>query len=327
MVDYKDRQYYNEKQKLEFLEFSQVDTSESMVNELGAILSSLKQYEEDYESDLCDFNLSCVKTTLALISKKSIMINCKILNYILKYVNWCIANGRCRYGNESKWHIVSLEDIDLSYVANIQLPKSPEILQEKLDVVYKLADDTSTSSEMAWFYKSAFYLAYLGLTEEEITLLKRSEIDLDNRTIKTNGKIILLDDYIIPYLERIMELDSVSVLIRGDMLANKKLIDTPYLIRRSTSGKPAVAENVSVAWLRWNASNFNKQYRKLTDEAIAYTMPRLYDAGVYYKLYQMEKSGINIDLNVVAELYSERSMTMQYGRIRDYTAWKKVYYA
>jgi hypothetical protein len=324
--DYSTHKYYNSQRKLEFLN-SLVDEYEKVsINTLSLTLAKFGKFEYDYECDLCDFSLSYIKASFALIASHSSRSNKKMLGFIKKYVYWCELNGKCKYGNESKWNLVEYNDIDVNYVFQIATIKSPESFQKMLDTVYKTLNSSSEDSDMAYMYKVMLYLIYLGLTDEEVGQLKKSDINLSNKTATLGEKTILLDDYIIPYIKFIMDMKEVYMPVRGGAVAQKNLLDTPYLIRRTASGKPPVVDYVTQTWARWNCDSFNTKYRKETEEAISLSPLRIYDSGVYYKLYQREINGEKITANILKEYYNIENNFNITSRLYDYNQWRTVYY-
>ena len=322
-----ERTFYNPEQKIEMMNYVSEEFRKQYADDMGILLEKLRPYEEDYGDDACNFTTSYAKLCLAFIFTKSSLSNIKALSLIKTYVKLCVAHGRCKYGSESRWDIIKVEDIDKKYIVSLKLIKDPHSFQEKLDAVYKTLTANTQESEMSFFFKVMMYLIYLGARDEEVGLIKKSDYDKENKLIKLDKKIIQLDNYIVEYIDEIIDKTDVVMMVSSNLPSRKRLVNSEYLIRKTLVGRQSVTDNVTLNWVRFNCNRFNILYRTLTEESLCYTPRSIYDSGVFYRLYQMEKNGVKIDKSLLVEYYSDVTDRIIDGRMSEYEDWKETYYS
>jgi len=323
-----DRKYYNKEQKIDFLKSLEANYQDSSIDKISAFLSRVRDVEEEYKDDICNFSLKYAKLTFVLKATSSSKLNGKQLGFIMKYVEWCEANGKCKFGNDSKWNMVDLKDIDLDYIYKIQTVKSPEHFQKLLDSVYQGLYGDTFQSEMSNVYKVVLYLIYLGVRAEDIGSVLRSDVDCVNKIIKIKDSAISIDDYMIDCIQEIWNYTHVQMRVASGKFCSIPLINSPYLIKKTKLGKSTgnQTEAVDKTWVHWKCSEFSKRYRQATGEAIVLPAKRIYDSGVFYKLLQREQAGEKITVDDLFPFYSHFHISTSYSKLIDYKAWKQAYY-
>jgi len=323
-----DRKYYNKEQKIDFLKSLESQYQDTSIDRISMLLSRLRDVEQEYGDDLCNFSLKYAKLTFVLKATTSSKFNTKQLSFIMKYVEWCEANGKCKFGNDSKWNMVDLNDIDLDYVYKIQTVKSPEHFQELLESVYQGLYGDVFQSEMGYIYKTVLYLLYLGVKDDEVGYILKSDVDCFNKIIKINDRVIPIDDYMIACIQEIWDYTHVQKRVTNGKFNSTALIDSPYLIKKTKSGRPIAntTNRVDKEWVQWKCSEFSKRYRQSTGEAIVLPAKKIYDSGVFYKLLQREQAGEKITVDEVVPFYSHFHISTSYSKLIDYKAWKQAYY-
>jgi len=313
--------FYNSEQKKSFLEY--IDNKyNGLVHLYINIFNKSKILEERFNKDICFFNDEEIDLFLLEYLSRYSYDNSYKFELIYRYVQWCEVNGIISPYNS--WENVEpMRYRRLPIISEIykrQMIKDPKDLQEKLDSVLFGTDRINFKH---YFMRVIVYLIYLGFERNEIPFIEVSHVDKENRIIKFNNKVIQYDSYIEPYIEAITS-DDLSDGI------NREYKKTKYLIKR-VQRKDIKTEHVPEFYIQWTVSKFISMYNNDNkNNKIDWSINRIYDSGVFYRIYEKEglykKIGSETEDILKSYFTKYYSIVKLYKIIDNYNTWKEVFY-
>lgn len=315
--------FYNRDNKNGFLDFKRETMIEQSIYQYERLFAVLKQDEERYGMDFCNFNYDTLINVLSRRLSQSKTSRDTQLSLLRGYISWCIAN-KIKKNNENPILAIKAKDIDTSVQIRKQFIGSPEQLQEILDKL--LASEKDEAIDV--MYRMVVWLLYSGFTEEEILELEKDDVDFDYNVIKSHDgdKEIAMDANLRNIIKNVVDLDGVY---RNSFYGNPiklDLVDDNKLFRKIK--RKDSANNVSI--LRSRLSLLSKKYSDENYEMISLSTKRLWVSGIFYRLYQRERNKevltnddfkYDVNLNSTGKNISAR---IGYNK-KDYENWKKAY--
>ncbi len=320
MDKYEDKDFYNPERKIEFLNSKFEVMEEKSVDPYARLFKTLKQDEEKYDSDICDFNYDALMDSMSLRFSRGVRSKGIQLSLLKDYVGWCISK-RYKKIDDNPIDLIKPSDIDTSVQIRKQFIKDPEQLYNILDTaLYSEKEDYQTIDIM---YRLLCLLIYEGVSEHEALELTKENVDFLNNTISYNGKVLAMSKKLTSVVKQVYDLDVVYKKIRAGSLAELKLEDSNKLFRCLDYNK-----NIQVN-LKRRLSKIRKDYGNETYEVISLSSVRLYLSGIYYRLYQKELSGKKLDKE---DFYFDNEgkadgvgYYKQYFNKLEYEQWKKAF--
>lgn len=248
---------------------------------------------------------------------------------IIMYVRYLVENGFLPEHQEELLSSITYEEI-VSSIDNGEWVRFHRGLNTLRDAIHKTAKAPMVCDETIYDPQAVIlYLAWYGLSEEEILDYLKSDVKDDGIVIRGKKTEIPLD--ILQVFTRFRDSSGYFQISRGSVEAFHKYAFSPYLLRTER------ADRFNVKMLRAAVSRFNTISEK--KYSLSYTV--VYQSGVFNRAYQMECDGFQINLNhidvVIRALCpdfpegknslnltpAERSAVL--NRLRDYEIYKKLY--
>ena len=314
---------YNEELKTKFVRWytSSIYTAEVC----KVIFSAFEKYENEWGADLCTQStqeLQPVVESLVGIRSKS---KCIRLSILKEYVKWCIAMkvpGAC--DGMLKIDVMGLDKIRQQTVA------SPLHLQMYLDSICEPERAETTDN----IYRCFYWLAYGGVSEEDIFGIKCSDVDLNDMVVRYDGgevpiyrealaafkNCVNLTQFVYkhPNYDKIVYMDRAvgDTLVRGIRSAPSVKAMRVALSRRSK-------ENIDEGKTNLRLSYF-----------------RVWLSGLFYRTYERERAGIPVNFSDAAAQFMEgKTYKLDTGRntpeakkrkvakeyLADYERWKLAF--
>ena len=319
---------YNAELKERFI--NQYSKSEYNRERVIKTFDAVERFELNSSSDIC--TMSKEMATAALEKVAGIRSNVKSYRVAIlrSYVRWCIDNnipGSCDGLLQVK--IVGLDTIRHRMVAN------PKMLEKRLETIF---DTGKSEYEIKHgydnIYKAFYWMAFMGIPEEQIVEITADEIRYDLMMITHNGLNYQICVEALPVL-RACANEQQFLYIHANYTSNlRDRVDGNILLR----GFNGVT---SVLALRSSLSRITKKRQEdgiSKDIRLSYVRVRL--SGIFYRKYQDEIAGESISFRQEAQelVYSKEEHGDLTGkpleaRIRkaerdyynDYNRWKLAF--
>lgn len=319
-MGYNSSDFYNPEIKQKFLN----EKDETVRGTYKRLFATLKQDEERYNSDFCDFNYDTLMNVLSNRLSRGRSSKNTQLSLLRNYVAWCIAE-RIKKSDENPIKSLRTIDIDSSVQIRRQFLRDPEHLQKILNTVLKSETDEDANGVM---YRMSCWLLYEGFTEDEVLELRESNVDFGNKTLTSpsGDRVIAVSDTLIKLIKQAIDLEYTVRQNPHGGVNEYELEDSDRLFRKikrkdSTRSKQP---------LRVKLSRLRNKYASDTYESISLASNRIWLSGLFYRLYQKEKSvegltvedfyynlnGVNTRDSINAKIKNNQ---------RDYADWKKAY--
>lgn len=310
---------YNESVKREFLK-----TKGDSASSYESLFEKVSKYEELLQSDICTLSASDIQLIIddivGLRSSSSTRL------YFLKdYVRWCINNGipgACD-------GIMSVNQLGISKILS-QMVSGPKHMQQYMDALFV----PEASCTVDCIYRCYLWLAFSGMSEEEIMCVKTTDVDFNDMVVRYNDMEypiykeafiafkVCAESRIFVWINPNGK-DSIHTRVPGDILLRGYRATPSYKTIRSELSK--------------HAKNAIASQR--TKQSISYF--RAWLSGVFYRMYEAELQGMPVDFNQTAQMHMEgkefalnNRLTLNGVRNKisqayliDYKRWKSAYHA
>ncbi len=288
-----------------------------------AIFNTTEPYEQKWGADLCTKSEAELSPMLDDITGFRVHSKWSVLIFLKNYVKWCINTnvpGVCN--GMLKADRVGVDKLKRQSVAN------PAHLQMYLNNVFSPESEETVDD----IYRVFYWLAYGGMTEEDILSVKINDVDLDKMIVRYRGyQAAPLYREAIPAIKNCMTLTSFSC-------------DHPQFNRKQRGmGDTLVrgfSEKINLHSVRTMLSRYTKRALEegKTEQNLSYF--RVWLSGLFYRMYEMEQIGAKVDFMPAAALSMEgktyklsserdtmgikqRQLARDY--FNDYERWKLAY--
>lgn len=313
---------YNEEQKKRFIK--DYTGSLNTANVAVAIFNALEKYELSWNNDFCTRDADELQPAIDAIvglRNKSKWMSITILR---EYVKWCIAMkvpGAC--DGMLKIESVGLEKIKKQMVA------SPLHLQRYLDDIFDKEQEETIDN----LYRCYFWMAYGGIDEEDVVLIKNDDVDLPQMVIRFKNIIMPIYREAIPAFKNAVTLTSFQYkhpYYTRSIRRDRVLGDTIMRGIKATT-KPFTMRTVI------SKRNISAIENGLTDLQLSFSRVKM--SGLFYRTYEMERAGIPVTFSEAAlramdgktySLHGREKIIHKQNRIErdffdDYQRWKLAF--
>lgn len=313
---------YNEEIKTKFIRSYTSSISSAKV--YVTIFNSIAPYEEKWEADLCTKEEQDLQPVIDNIVGLRSRSKWSRLIMLKDYVNWCINIEKVPNACDGmlKINSVGLDKIRKQTVAN------PPHLQEYLGKLYDAEDDKTIDN----IYRCYYWLAYGGVSEEDILGIKCSDVDLENMVIHYKDTEIPIYREAIRAFKNCIELTQfVYNHPNYTKTVWRNRVDGDTLVR----GFRALP---SIKTMRVEISRHAKAKEKDTGKRLSYY--RTWISGIFFRAYERERMGEKLDFDkIVDEQMKGKTYKLDSGHntqdakkrklvndyIEDYQRWKFVF--
>lgn len=323
----KNRQMYNAGQKQEYINHETINATG-----LRQYFERLSGIEELYGKDIADMSAEEARAALTSLNIRSITTRRHFISLVKAYIDWAIYNGKTR--NDNKIATLKPEDIGSHYSVVTQMLKSPEQIEHILGTafgsVYAEQENRQARDSLI------FWLLYAGMTINELELLKKTDINYAEKTVASpieKDVVHSVDDNIVSLWRKCCEITYIErVGTRwGKDIIQAKLAENDYLLRIIAGTKDNADRTFGVNQMSILITKIFRAYFEATGEYIVVTPSNIKLSGIFYRLYQYEKSGNEVTVEIFSEYlrlkYETRVEMMDKSkRFRvDYAEWKDAF--
>lgn len=303
---------YNEELKRKFIEEEALDRTQRV--RMNRIFGDSERFEESFGMDLCLFpedELSVVVNTVINARSSTKSVERALLR---RYLKWCARSGM---------DVKCVEPPDISITDSVkmaaQMVSGPEMLQERLDLVFRDIVNCEVDNQCRGLY----WLAFIGLSENDIEEVSTSDVDMRTRTIHYDDKDFHMYDESIP-------------VIRYLCTANSFVFDCGRYVRvveRAPGNKLLRGVRESSVNRRSIEHTANRRIKASGRTDFSLNFKALRASGMYYRMYIDEINNGAIDYRKYADMQfgdekdvSESRRAMRLVEIKkDYKYWKGTF--
>ena len=313
---------YNAEQKDRFIKA--FTTSEKARADAKRIFDLLEPSEEAAWADLCTMDADLLRPILGKVSgfrSGSAELPMRILR---GYARWCQENripGACD-------GLLRVKSVGAENVAK-RTVKNPRGLQVYLDLICEKESEETADNVIRAFA----WLAYAGMKDEDIFLVRTGDVDLENLKVVFNGVSYPIYPEALPAIKNCVTLSGFSYKhpnypvrilprISGDLLL-RSIRSVPELqsmrVNLSRRGKKAMASGKTERLLSYYGIWLSGVFYRMHEEELASDLPPDFQAFVNStvgsKLYKLD-SGNN------TQEAKRRQLAREY--LADYVRWKQT---
>lgn len=298
---------YNTELKTKFI--SEYITSVSSAERAEYLFNRSQKFEEQYMADLCAIAESDIEPVIRSIIGARAATQTMDLSVLKRYARWCLDNnipGSCDA-------LLKLQDIDVSKLRD-SMVESPEHLQRLLDCVFSKESDGKPEN----LCRAYFWLAFIGLSEDECDKIESYHVDIKNRVIRYDGREFKIYDEAIPVFRHLCVANSFYY----DFISREVIVarSSGSMILRGTGDSP-IPNTDSI---RRMAS------RKASGQNITLRYARIKLSGTLYRMYMEESSTGKCDAKKavidyymdISDLTARRAVRKESEILEDYRRWK-----
>lgn len=253
--------------------------SESMNRAIMSFFRQAAVYEDYFQLDLCEFAVPQYIEMFAIYK----WVNASTFNvyrsWIKRYVRWCIIHGH----TDSS---VAIDRIDLRFVS-ASVNRSVLYADENdfLETIHQIygGDIVSNDSDRYNMVKAFWYLAWLGFTRDESSLVTKEDVK-ETSIETTNWKADNINPKIMKVIKDVAAMTEVTIYAdtpRGVAARTRMYVDSHYLLRPlKRNGNSPTLYLPSATMDTWTSTA-----RKLQQENVPIISPYRTKAIVYRKIY------------------------------------------
>lgn len=316
---------YNAELKTKFIR--EYTNSTSRADTCLQAFDAMQPYEEEWGADFCTRTASELAPVIEKLVGFRARSRWQRIIVFQKYVKWCIANnvdGACD-------GMIQIDNVGLGKVRS-QMIANPTQLQMYLDVICDAESEQTTDN----IYRCFYWMAYSGMSEDEILETKVTDVDFDRMIIKSSYGEYEIYREAIPAIKNAATLTSFiykhpnyppdKIVRRNRVLGNE-------LIR-------GIRGSMSAPVMRVELSRRSKKFIEdgATDKQLSYY--RVWLSGLFYRMHQRELAGIPVDFSGAAARFMEgKTYKLDTGRntqeakkravvndyMQDYERWKAAF--
>jgi len=322
-MDKTELELYNPERKEEY--FKTLSNNTAKINiirrfkQIGALM------EKSINKDISDMNKAEMLGTIVELGLYDYSSIRQIIAFMRDYIDWCISNkltdSIINAARTFKSFDVSIER-NLSYAC----VKDDEYLKEKIYSVYEFGN----------CYKEPiiFFLIWMGIPIKDALLLKNSDVDVFKGVVYYDNQDILIPKAFLETFKN-YQINNDGVRDNGRGETSVSNISSPYFIKKLNKGNMvAVGGSVLYKSMLCSLSFFKKLYFSATGRYTDINISSVTLSGEFYRLYQIEKSGIEITDSVLIGENIESSETNQRYKLLtiatdkrlQYNVYKKVFW-
>lgn len=317
---------YNKEQKTRFVREYTHSLSNAKLCE--TIFNKIQPFEENWDADLCTRTSTELQPVIDTIVGFRARSKWSTLIILKDYVKWCIGNGVSGACDG----MLQIKTVGLDSV-KVQMVSIPKHLQKYLDEICDPENKQTTDN----IYRCFYWLAYSGMKEEDILQVKISDVDFENMVVHHDGEEFTIYREALPAFKNCVTLDSFVYnhpLYSADKIVIKPRVDGNTLVR-------GIRSLPTVKSMRMTLSRRSKECIDKGFTTLKLSYYRVWLSGLFYRMYEIEKSGLPVDFTEAAirfmegkeykfekgcknEKIKKREVAKDY--LEDYQRWKLAFF-
>ncbi len=271
---------YNEENKTNFIKFYTESQHTSKV--ATRIFTAIAVHEEEFRKDVSEMTVEELQETLIPVTGLRSRSKWMGIVILKEYMKWCAVQGFCKANdNISKVNLLGLDKL------RTQLVASPLHLQKSLDEIL----DPEEEKTMDNVQRCLLWLAYGGVEEEDILVLKHTDVNLQKMIVNV-GKT----EYPI-YREALPAFHNTVTLLE---FSYKHPLYSQVILRKRVEGDLLLRGVKAETDVKTARSSLSKKITSAyksgqTSQQLSFTRVKL--SGIFHKEYELERAGVPTDFS------------------------------
>lgn len=305
---------FNQELKIKFIQSYTHSINTATACEV--LFKHFEPYEIRWNADLCTKTAQELQPAVDTIAGMRYRSQTTQLLILQKYIKWCVQNG-------VENAIDDTENISAPGVEKIRQKtvSSPYQLQKYLDTVY-LPENMDTVDNT---YRAFYWLAFGGMSEEDIFKVTADNIDFMNMRVIYNDNAYPIYGESVPCLMRCATAKEFTY-VHPSYTTKRQRVDDPSLIRGIKGVNTPEAMRVHLS----RRANEMIKSGKINSNISYY---HAWLSGHFYRVYMAELRGIEPDFSYFINEFKERRLVKKQQTkanikqvvleyLRDYERWR-----
>jgi hypothetical protein len=309
---------YNKEIKMEFI--SAYTNNENTIRNCVTFFNAISKYEEEIGADICTLQEKDLIPILEATTGIRSFSKTRRIIILKKYFQWCKETNRVKNAGNGMDNITKIMGLG-KYKTH--MVSSPIHLQAYLNIAFAAESANTVDNTFRCFY----WLAYGGMDEEDICKVTTADVDMENMYIKYNSTFIPIYREAVQAFIHCIKYDAFSY-EHANYTKDRTIIpraDGNLLLRGF--------KQPNVLSFRQSLSRRSKKIRESEKTDLELSYYRVWLSGLFYRIYEQEKMGIEPDfLSVISQL-SEKDKDIKLSKFNqlakeykeDYQRWKLVF--
>lgn len=245
-------------------------------------------YEKELSADICTWGVADTKKVLEILSGFRSYSSENRANLLRRYVRWCIENG---ITGVSEAILTSKASGDLK--VKEMTVSGPQHLDRILNVLFDPVSDATSDNILRGYC----WLAFIGLSNNEIVSLRCNDVDINSFSIRTGSEEFQIIQEAVPCLRILKEMAAFRYSHPGyehDFIWRPRL-DGDKLLRGIRSANPSALHLRSMLSKSVNDAFKNGKI----DVKISHY--RMWISGEFYRAFLSERIGEPVDFSHLAD--------------------------
>ena len=318
------RSMFNPIQKQEYIDY---EKNNSVL--LTQCFKRLSECEKLFSKDVTDMTEEELKSLFSSLDIRREDTRSQIISLLRGYINWAKLTGKTDNNSAIFKLTAATVGSQNSIVQKMLKDKQQmeDVVDKGIDRGYFLQENRAARDELI------FRLLYEGLTIKELTILKKKDINLAEKTVVcASGKTIEIDDKILSLWNQCTEMTKIEKSGErfGKDILYYDLVDGDIMFRTTLTKKTKTNDGLTQNVFMKIIAKIFAGYKDATSIEILATPANINASGGFYRTYLAEKNGEKITQNNIAKYLkkeydydSEKQMlsAMRKWKI-DYEDWK-----
>lgn len=321
---------YNSKQKIEFLN---TITNDNSYKSFQRVFRAVESMEERFGKDICQMNVDEILTILDFKTGTRMANTEQFMSLLRAYVDWCIQNGRTT--SENNFEKIDASETDKSRIYKSKYIKDPEEFENMISAVFRMDYDYKEDIDKP--KELCVRLCHEGLEDEEIVLLKKSDVDYENKVIRSPlypNIIYKVSDKILELCDFCTHQKDVEYLGKSG-IRKERLCNNDFLLRQRIGTLRGNPENrpINKTFIIRKVKEFNDSFMESTGNYKSITASKLRESHLFYQIHAAEDPEAFINNEIRYEIKVKNpdiTVRQMYERLRQikstFKCWEEAFY-
>ncbi len=324
---------YNAEQKQSFLNTIDKDNS---YKSYRTAFNRTEKFEERFDKDVSDMSVEELKTLIDICGGTRFSGTNMFISLLKTYVDWCIQTGKTT--SENNFDKIDRNDVNKTRIYLVRYLKDKTELEEMINVVF--AHDFDYNEDVDIQRELVVRLAYEGLHEQEVCVLKKQDVDFENKIIHSPvypDIFYIVDDKILEMINFCINQETIHRVTKNGVEKVEKLCQNDYVLRKRSG---AIRESASEETPNTRPvvvkiiNQFCVKYNDLTDSYKDLSFAKMRESRIFHDIYNSGNeeayimNEIKTDIAVRNPDIKVRALNDRLNELRkNYYTWKEAFYS